>query len=92
VSPAAKGWRAVDAALPRALGMHFDGCHKIYLSMDDPQRVWFDGSGYENREPDGALLREWFNSSCSLRFVSAVSSAPSGAAVFDDLIPQLSGG
>jgi hypothetical protein len=35
------GWAAVAEAIPQAKSMHWDGCHKIYLAMDDAQTAEF---------------------------------------------------
>ena len=61
----------------------WDGCHKIYLAMDDIEADWFrenygviDGSGSIVVEADADTmldtLMEWWNASCGLRFISAV--------------------
>ena len=33
------GWGAVESAVCDARGIAFDGCHKIYIMMDDAQMV-----------------------------------------------------
>lgn len=103
--PAPRGWDAVDAAVPNALAIAWDGCHKVYLLMDSKQVTTFggydygadgDGSYLRVRGPDfgdteiRATLREWFDHSCGLRFVSAVRTEPNPNDGFDDLIPQFS--
>lgn len=62
----------------------FDGCHKIYLAMDESQADWFRDSGSlystaQGGSPDEliATLSQWWNQSCGLRFISAVEGAGS---------------
>lgn len=81
----------------------FDGCHKIYLAMDEGQAEWF--RGHYNGEECGdlnfsgtpeemfAMVQKWWNESCGLRFIEAVKtdpSDPSGTSndSFETLIPQ----
>ena len=58
----------------------FDGCHKIYLAMDETEKAWFlenyqhTFSGTEDEMT--AKVREWYDNSCPLRFVNAVKSVP----------------
>lgn len=82
-------WDKVAVALNKASAMHFEGCHKIYLSMDEGQVKVMKGNGYEIHKPDMELLREWFNNSCGLRFISAVhTTAGHPSEGFIELIPQ----
>ena len=76
-----------------ALLAAFDGCHKIYLAMDEEEAKWFR----ENYEitfvgtPDELLatVMDWYEGSCFLRFVSAVSHNPDNPnAGFVSLIEQ----
>ena len=68
--------KVVDAIVDAHL-IAFDGCHKIYLAMDEIEAEWFR----ENYEitffgtPDEMLdtLYGWWNDSCWLKFVQAVS-------------------
>lgn len=70
-----------------------DGCHKIYLAMDEEQAEWFRDN-YEfvfEHTADEMLDRviEWYEDSCSLRFVSAVRTNHADPNEgFTDLIPQ----
>lgn len=85
----ARAWGRVRNALRHARAMHFDGCHKIYLSMDDEQVRLSESYGYESHKPDFDTLRQWFEDSCSLRFVDAVYTVegdPNGG--FESLIAQ----
>ena len=90
----AHAWNLVKHAVLRAKAMHYDGCHKIYLSMDDAQVEAMKGYGYDIVTPDFDKLKEWYDESaktCGLQSVSAVYTIngnvdnPDG---FDSLIPQ----
>lgn len=87
-------WDLVRDALPTARLVAWDGCHKIYLAMDDEQADWFRGSGYTclvEASPEEMFdaVVEWFEDSCGLRFVSAVrTTVPDPNEGYDDLIPQ----
>jgi hypothetical protein len=56
----------------------WDGCHKIYLAMDDTQATWFEENYEHTLRGDSETLydtlNEWWDDSCSLRFISAVST------------------
>ena len=85
----ARAWGRVRATLHRAKGMHWDGCHKIYLSMDAERVTQSEAWGYETHEPDFDKLRDWFDQSCSLRFVQAayaMTGDPNNG--YDSLIAQ----
>lgn len=47
-------WDAVKAVIPYAKALVFDGCHKIYLAMDDEEVETFRKYGYG--EDDGSEL------------------------------------
>ena len=36
-----EGWTRVLKALPDTKLIAFDGCHKIYLALDEEEREWF---------------------------------------------------
>jgi len=68
-------WARVEATLPRAKAMYFDGCHKIYLAMDDTENARFVAEDWSHTNaPDIDLLRAWFEESCQLRFINAVTT------------------
>lgn len=81
-------WKLVEQTLKAAKAMHFDGCHKIYLSMDDEQVKLFESYGYDVVEPDYFVLRGWYDDSCGLRFVYAVYTADNPNDGFVTLIEQ----
>jgi len=69
--------RVVDAK-----AIAWDNCHKIYLLMDDEQVELMRTYGYDplitsdqmSSDEMFETIEEWFDGSCSLRFVSAVST------------------
>ena len=86
--------RAVEAVLatePPAVA--FDGCHKIYIAQDEAQVALFEDYGYEHvvRGTPSELmanLDDWYESSCGLRFISAVATNPDGPDEFTSVIRQ----
>jgi hypothetical protein len=66
----------------KAKGIAWDTCHKIYILMDSEQVELMRGYGYDplitadqmssNEMFD--LVQEWYEDSCSLRFIQAVST------------------
>lgn len=87
-------WFEVEECLQDARLIAWDTCHKIYLAMDEEQEEWF----VENYAPDYfrgtpeqmlAMLHEWYDQSCGLRFIHAVTTNhdnPNDG--FENLIPQ----
>jgi len=77
-----EGWDAVEEYLNEAVLIAFDGCHKIYLAMDQEEAEWFaknyNGEGCSDRNFAGSpsemlkAIHGWWDESCPLRFVSAV--------------------
>ena len=77
-----EGWDAVAEYAEDALLAAFDGCHKIYLAMDEEQAEWFrnnyngvhcdDRTVEADAEDLATVVREWYDESCGLRFVNAV--------------------
>ena len=90
-------WDDVEEYAESAILIAWDTCHKIYLAMDEAEAAWFR----ENYAPDiyegtpsemVKKLHEWFDASCGLRFISAVSHNPIDPnAGFTSLIPQGAG-
>ena len=85
----------IKEALASAKAITWDGCHKIYVAMDDREARTFESYGYDPVIPvidiDEAyrLLCQWYDESCGLRFINAVRSVvgnPNDG--FFDLIPQ----
>ena len=71
--------RAIAEAVKGAFSIAFDGCHKIYIHMDQAAHETAVGYGYDPilvTDPDEAAstLKRWYEGSCSLRFINAVST------------------
>jgi hypothetical protein len=74
----------VEDALEDALLIAFDGCHKMYLAMDQEQADWFrdnyNGTSCTDRTFTGTpkemlnTLLTWWDESCSLKFINAVTT------------------
>ena len=68
--------------ISEAEAIAWDNCHKIYILMDSEQVELMRGYGYdpiitnEEMNPDDMLdkVKEWYEDSCSLRFIQAVST------------------
>ncbi len=71
------GWVAIDEYIQDAVLVAFDGCHKIYLAMDETEAAFFR-EHYQpavvESDPAEMLdhLSDWWDGSCALRFISAV--------------------
>lgn len=101
MSAADTAWAGVDAALVDAKAIVFDGCHKIYLAMDDQEVATFTELGY-GVDDDGSklimvtdqatarqTLEQWFDESCSLRFINSVRTVDTNPNDgFEQLIAQ----
>ena len=95
-------WFDVQGELDEAKGIAFDGCHKIYVLMDNEQVHEMAGYGY-GLDPDSflftkasltsaemlALIKKWYEDSCGLKFVQSVATVEGDPNKgFDSLIPQ----
>lgn len=86
----------VIAALPDARLVAWDGCHKMYVALDDEQADWFRANYeycVEGSEPEmlGTLIT-WWHQSCGLRFISGVTTNHDDPnAGYTDLISQFEG-
>lgn len=86
----------VEEALETAKGIGFDGCHKIYVLMDDEQMRQMREYGYDplisatDSTPSQMLqtVMEWYDQSCGLRFVESVKTKDDEDDEFVALIPQ----
>ena len=66
----------VKKALDEAVSICWDGCHKIYICKDLESHSQQKEFGYDMvtvDENSTDLLFEWFNDSCFLRFINAIS-------------------
>lgn len=70
-----------------AKGIAFDGCHKIYVLMDDEQMALMKEYGYGEHNPNFLISSDqlgpaematvammWYNDSCGLRFIQGVKT------------------
>ena len=72
----------IKGRLSEAEAIAWDNCHKIYILMDSEQVDLMRGYGYdplitnEEMNPDDMFneVQEWYENSCSLRFIQAVST------------------
>lgn len=89
----------VETAVEDAILVAFDGCHKIYVAMDEEQADWFrtnyNGTSCTDRTFTGtpeemfATLKVWWDESCSLKFIqSAITDWDDPNAGFVNLIGQ----
>jgi hypothetical protein len=88
----------VETALETAKGIAFDTCHKIYVLMDENQVELMRKYEYDeirsiadiSKESMLELLKDWYASSCSLRFIQSVrtTSPDDEDSGYDDLISQ----
>jgi len=80
-----------------AKGIAWDTCHKIYILMDSEQVELMREYGYDplitadqmSSDEMFGLVQEWYEDSCSLRFIDAVSTNHINPnAGFETLSPQ----
>ena len=92
-----KNLELVRERVSEAKAIAWDTCHKIYVLMDDEQVNVMRGYGYdplitkEEMTTDEMVktLEDWFDASCGLRFISAVTTNPKNPnAGFESLIDQ----
>jgi len=83
--------------IDEAVLVAWDGCHKIYLALDEAEAVFFAEhySVYPEEvvraKPDVmmAYVIRWWENSCGLRFVNGVRHNPENPnAGFVDIVPQ----
>jgi hypothetical protein len=75
-------WDTVEFRLDETKAIAFDGCHKIYLLLDDEQvglmrECEYDRIITKDEQPAEVMLgtlKGWFADSCGLRFVEAVQT------------------
>lgn len=80
-------WDSVEDALENAKGIAFDGCHKIYVLLDDKQvglmrEYEYDHIVTRDEQDEEVMLttlKDWFEKSCGLRFVESVESGHADA-------------
>jgi len=72
----------IKERVSEAKAIAWDTCHKIYVLMDDEQVELMREYGYDplitkdQMTPEQMLttLEEWYEESCSLRFINAVNT------------------
>ena len=98
----AQKWDGVQAALVDAKAVAWDGCHKIYVLMDDGAAQTQIDYGYRENNVEGGsrmfflteldkpleTLTEWWEDSCGLRFITAISTDTTSDDHYTDLISQ----
>jgi hypothetical protein len=91
-----KGWPSVMDHARRAKGIAWDGCHKIYVLMDDNQVELMREYQYDPLYTVADLgdksfydiIFDWYGDSCGLRFVYAVETTENPNYGFTTLIEQ----
>lgn len=82
--------------LSDAKGIAWDTCHKIYILMDDEQMTLMEQYEYDPlisantmtpKEMFDTVWR-WYEDSCGLKFIQAVSTFPNGEEDFHEIIGQ----
>lgn len=71
----------------------WDGCHKIYLNMDEKQTEKMIGYGYDKTIIDSPsamenVVSQWYDDSCGLRFIDAVFTNDDETDKFVTVVPQ----
>jgi hypothetical protein len=77
-----KNYDLVYERVSEAKGIAWDTCHKIYILMDSEQVDLMRGYGYDplitadqmSSDEMFNTVMEWYEDSCSLRFIDAVST------------------
>jgi hypothetical protein len=84
----------LDELVTFAWSLSWDGCHKMYLNMDKAQHDKMMDLGYDltiiNHNPyiTTQKIEEWYEDSCSLRFIDAVFSNDDNTDKFVTVVPQ----
>jgi hypothetical protein len=79
----------VENILNKAVSITWEGCHKIYVCLDQESHKQQTECGYDmvlvgDKAEALDQLYEWFDVSCSLRFINAIECGDT----FHDVIPQ----
>ena len=87
-------WRDVFSVVGDAVLVAWDGCHKIYVALDEGEAQWFrESDGYQTFDDVDSwevlmCLADWWEMSCFLRFVSGVRGSGDGGSEYVTLIGQ----
>lgn len=72
----------------------FDGCHKMYVAMDQPTAQWFQAWYPETVcSADGDMLealQDWWDQSCELRFIQSLWNVNTPEEGYEYIIEQSS--
>ena len=84
----------VEEAVRDGVLVAFDGCHKMYVAMDEQSAQWFRDEYPESvcsTDKDMVKsLQYWWDKSCPLRFIQSVSNIGTNDEDYDDIIEQFS--
>lgn len=83
----------LDEMLYQTDSVSYDGCHKIYLNMDKQQTEKMISYGYDKTISDTPeamknVVAQWYDDSCSLRFIDAVFTDEDNEDKFVIVVPQ----
>ena len=81
----------VEEAVSNGVLVAWDGCHKMYVAMDERSARWFRSEYRDTTStPEDMVktLHDWWDESCELRFIQSVSEFGTMYEEYDDLIPQ----
>jgi hypothetical protein len=86
----------VREAVSRSKGVCWDGCHEIFILLDEEQVNQSLEWGYEvflvfetNADMRANMLLDWYYLSCPLRFISTVSTVDGDPNEgYEDIVPQ----
>ena len=96
-------FKLVREAVKTAKLVAYDGCHKIYVAMDEASARKLESGDYTTHRSDYFLtkyppvlmraamlntVKRWYRMSCGLKFVQSVSNSIDPNQGFKDLIPQ----
>lgn len=83
-------FKLVREAVKTAKLVAFDGCHKIYVAMDEESAKELEGGGYTtHRTAMLNTVKRWYRESCPLRFVQSMGhSSVDPNLGYKTLIPQ----
>ena len=89
-----EGFKKLEKILPEAKGIEWDGCHRIYVLMDEGDMM----GGFEflvradEATPTQMLetLKEWWDQSCKWRFIMCMATSAANPRDIDfvEIIPQ----
>lgn len=88
----------VSPVLPEVQAIIWDGCHKIYLALDEEQAEQFQREGWTkfiritNQIQEASFvvdtLTQWVQESCGLEFIESVRTVPGKRDEYRHIIGQ----